>query len=57
MSAAQDASQVVGELGAQAFLAKPFEIETILAIVGQVATQASHPSGGAAKAAWLKPPG
>jgi DNA-binding response OmpR family regulator len=57
MSAAQDASQVAGQLGAQAFLAKPFEIETILAIVGRVATQASHPSGGAAKAAWLKPPG
>jgi DNA-binding response OmpR family regulator len=43
MSAAQDASQVAGQLGAQAFLAKPFEIETILAIVGRVATQASHP--------------
>jgi DNA-binding response OmpR family regulator len=51
MSAAQDASQVVDQLGAQAFLAKPFEIETILAIVGRVATQASHPSGGAAQAA------
>jgi DNA-binding response OmpR family regulator len=45
MSAAQDASQAVDELGAQALLAKPFEIETILAIVGRVATDASHLSG------------
>jgi DNA-binding response OmpR family regulator len=45
MSAAQDASHAVDELGAQAFLAKPFEIETILAIVGRVATDASHLSG------------
>jgi len=45
MSAAQDASQAVDELGAQAFLAKPFEIETILAIVGRLATDASHLSG------------
>jgi DNA-binding response OmpR family regulator len=42
MSAAQDASHAVDELGAQAFLAKPFEIETILAIIGRVATDASH---------------
>ena len=45
MSAAQDASQAVDKLGAQAFLAKPFEIETILAIVGRVATDARHLSG------------
>ena len=42
MSAAQDASRAVDALGAQAFLAKPFEIETMLAIVGRVATHASH---------------
>jgi len=50
MSAAQDASQAVDQLGAQAFLAKPFEIETILAIVGRIATDASHLSGRAAQA-------
>ena len=48
MSAAQDASQVADTMGAEAFLAKPFEIETILAIVSRVATHASHPSGRAA---------
>jgi CheY-like chemotaxis protein len=42
MSAAQDVSAAAGELGAEAFLSKPFEIETILAIVGRVATNASH---------------
>ena len=41
MSAAQDASRAADELGAQAFLAKPFEIETILAIVDRVAAHAS----------------
>ena len=51
MSAAQDASHAVDELGAQAFLAKPFEIETILAIVGRVTTDASHLSGRAREAA------
>jgi DNA-binding response OmpR family regulator len=42
MSAAQDASSDVEELGAQGFLSKPFEIETILAIVGRVASAAHH---------------
>ena len=37
MSAARDASNVVDELGAQAFLPKPFELDTILSVVGQVA--------------------
>jgi CheY-like chemotaxis protein len=53
MSAAQDASKVVGNLGAQAFLAKPFEIETILAIVGRYASDASHVSGRARQTAQL----
>jgi CheY-like chemotaxis protein len=42
MSAARDASAVAGQLGAQAFLSKPFEIEAILAIVGRVAGDSSH---------------
>jgi CheY-like chemotaxis protein len=49
MSAAQDASLVVGALGARAFLAKPFEIETILAIVDEFASDASHLSPGAGR--------
>jgi CheY-like chemotaxis protein len=36
MSAARDASDVADELGAQAFLPKPFELDTILSVVGQV---------------------
>jgi DNA-binding response OmpR family regulator len=40
MSAARDASAVARELGAHAFLGKPFEIETILAVVGSVAREA-----------------
>ena len=48
MSAAQDASEVAGRLGAQAFLAKPFEIETSLEIVGRVAIDATHPLAGTA---------
>jgi CheY-like chemotaxis protein len=46
MSAARDASSVASNLGAQAFLSKPFEIETILDIVGRV-TEGSHSGGGA----------
>ena len=46
MSAARDASDVAGKLGAQAFLSKPFEIETILAVVGRVASEASHSGSG-----------
>jgi CheY-like chemotaxis protein len=42
MSAAQDVSAAAGAFGAEAFLSKPFVIETILAIVGRVATDASH---------------
>jgi CheY-like chemotaxis protein len=37
MSAARDAASVAGEFGAQAFLSKPFEIETILDILVRVA--------------------
>jgi DNA-binding response OmpR family regulator len=48
MSAARDASVMACELGAQAFLSKPFEIETILAVVGQVASEASHSGDGRA---------
>jgi two-component system, chemotaxis family, chemotaxis protein CheY len=36
MSAARDASDVARELGAQGFLAKPFELDTVLSVVGQV---------------------
>jgi CheY-like chemotaxis protein len=46
MSAARDASDVASKLGAQAFLSKPFEIETILAVVGRVASEASHSGSG-----------
>jgi CheY-like chemotaxis protein len=45
MSAARDASAVAGELGAQAFLSKPFEIETILNIVSRVTDATSFRSG------------
>jgi CheY-like chemotaxis protein len=37
MSAARDASDVADELGAQAFLAKPFELDSVLSVVEQVA--------------------
>ena len=37
MSAARDAHEVANELGAQAFLPKPFEVDTILSVVEQVA--------------------
>jgi CheY-like chemotaxis protein len=47
MSAARDASAVAGQLGAQAFLSKPFEIEAILAVVGRVAGEATHAKKGA----------
>jgi CheY-like chemotaxis protein len=47
MSAARDASAVAGQLGAQAFLSKPFEIEAILAIVERVAGGATPTNGGA----------
>jgi len=50
MSAAQDASAAASALGAQAFLSKPFEIETILAIVGRVACTAGHPGDGGVNA-------
>jgi CheY-like chemotaxis protein len=36
MSAAREASDVADELGAQAFLPKPFELDAILSVVGQV---------------------
>jgi CheY-like chemotaxis protein len=43
MSAARDASAAAGQLGAEGFLSKPFEIETILDIVGRVAREpATH---------------
>jgi DNA-binding response OmpR family regulator len=45
MSAGRDASVMAGELGAQAFLSKPFEMDAILAVVGRVATGASHSGG------------
>jgi CheY-like chemotaxis protein len=37
MSAARDARDVADELGAQAFLPKPFEVDRVLAVVGEVA--------------------
>ena len=37
MSAARDASAVVDELGAQAFLAKPFELDAVLDLVDRLA--------------------
>jgi CheY-like chemotaxis protein len=37
MSAARDASKDADALGAQAFLPKPFEVETVLSVLGQVA--------------------
>jgi CheY-like chemotaxis protein len=36
LSAAREASDVADELGAQAFLPKPFELDAILSVVGQV---------------------
>ncbi|MGI9148810.1 MAG: response regulator [Chloroflexota bacterium] len=42
MSAARDAASVADELGAEAFLIKPFEMEAILDVVGRV-TQPSLP--------------
>ncbi|MDQ6670069.1 MAG: response regulator [Chloroflexota bacterium] len=42
MSAARDASALAGQLGVQAFLSKPFEIQAILDIVGSV-TAANRP--------------
>jgi CheY-like chemotaxis protein len=35
MSAARDAALIADEIGAEAFLAKPFELDAVLAIVGQ----------------------
>ena len=37
MSAARDASQDANALGAQAFLPKPFEVDTVLSVLGTVA--------------------
>jgi CheY-like chemotaxis protein len=36
MSAAREASDAADELGARAFLAKPFELDAMLSVVGQV---------------------
>lgn len=36
MSAARDASQAAEDLGAHAFLAKPFELDAVLAVVADV---------------------
>jgi len=36
MSAARDASAVAAEFGAQGFLAKPFELDAVLAVIGKV---------------------
>jgi hypothetical protein len=38
MSAARNASGVAAELGAQAFLSKPFEMDAVLAIVESLGT-------------------
>jgi CheY-like chemotaxis protein len=40
MSAARDARAVADELGARAFLAKPFELDTMLSVVERVAQPA-----------------
>lgn len=40
MSAARDASAVAHELGAQAFLAKPFELDDVLCVVDRLAAGA-----------------
>jgi FixJ family two-component response regulator len=53
MSAAQDASCDVEELGALGFLSKPFEIETILAIVGRVGS-AGHHAGAASRTSQVQ---
>ena len=37
MSAARNASDVADELGTQGFLPKPFELDRVLAVIGQVA--------------------
>ena len=37
MSAARDASRAVEDLGAQAFLAKPFELEAVLRVLEELA--------------------
>jgi CheY-like chemotaxis protein len=39
MSAARNASAMAAELGAQAFLAKPFELESVLQLVERLAPQ------------------
>jgi CheY-like chemotaxis protein len=46
MSAARDAGQAADQLGAQAFLPKPFDLEAVLALVGRLA-DGSHVEGGA----------
>ena len=42
MSAARNASGLAAELGAQAFLGKPFEMDAVLAIVESLATTTAH---------------
>jgi CheY-like chemotaxis protein len=47
MSAARDAGAVADELGAQAFLAKPFEMDAVLHVIGQLAPNLCCAGGGA----------
>jgi CheY-like chemotaxis protein len=44
MSAARDASLLVGEMDAQAFLPKPFELDTVLQLVNELAPELSPAS-------------
>lgn len=47
MSAARDVASVARELGAQAYLTKPFEVDAVLAVIGRLADGASCGGGGA----------
>ncbi|HEV7663520.1 MAG TPA: response regulator [Chloroflexota bacterium] len=46
MSAARDAASVADELGAHAFLSKPFELDNMLSVMGQLAPPPGRPADG-----------
>jgi hypothetical protein len=46
MSAARDAGAVAREYGAQGFLTKPFEMDTVLSIVDQLSSGPDRAVGG-----------
>jgi CheY-like chemotaxis protein len=47
MSAARDAAAAADELGAQAFLTKPFDMDRVLSIVADLSSRSGPPAGGA----------